>query len=103
MSPNRAWRRRVQGPERALPIRPVSRLAQDLEPGQPGDAPGERSGVVTVAIDAGEAAIRAVVADAIAEHSEASGRGLDALFAMQLAEVVTSALALAGYEIKRRR
>jgi hypothetical protein len=34
-------------------------------------------------IDAGEAAIRTVIAAALAEHSEASGRGLDALFAMQ--------------------
>jgi hypothetical protein len=59
--------------------------------------------VVSVAIDAGQAAIRTVIAAAIAEHHEASGRGLDALFAMQLAEVVTRALVLAGYEIERRR
>jgi hypothetical protein len=59
--------------------------------------------VVIVAIDAGEAAIRTLIAAAIAEHQEASGRGLDALHAMQLAEVVTKALALGGYEIKRRK
>ena len=56
-----------------------------------------------MAIDAGEAAVRTVIAAAIAEHHEASGRGLDALFAMQTAEVVARALAVAGYEIKRRK
>jgi hypothetical protein len=53
-------------------------------------------------IDASEAAIRAVIAAALAEYDEASGRGLDALFAMRRAEAVTKALEHAGYEIRRR-
>jgi hypothetical protein len=40
-------------------------------------------------IDAGEAAIRTVIAAALAQHDEANGRGLDALFAMGQAEAVT--------------
>jgi hypothetical protein len=47
-------------------------------------------------IDAGEAAIRTVIAAAIAQHGEAGGRGLDALFAMRQAEVIVKALEHAG-------
>jgi hypothetical protein len=54
-------------------------------------------------IDAGEAAIRTVISAALAEHADAEGRGLDALLAMRQAEVVTRALAHAGYEIRRRK
>jgi hypothetical protein len=55
-----------------------------------------------MAIDAGEAAIRAVIVNALVELGEMSGRGLDALFAMQQAEVIVKALGHAGYEIRRR-
>jgi hypothetical protein len=54
-------------------------------------------------IDAGEAAIRRVIAEVLIEHGETSGRGLDALFAMRQAEAVVKALEHAGYEIRRRR
>jgi hypothetical protein len=54
-------------------------------------------------IDAGEAAIRTVIAAALTEHGEAYGRGLDALFAMRQAEMVVKALKQAGYEIRHRR
>jgi hypothetical protein len=55
-------------------------------------------------IDAGEAAIRAVIAEAIIEHGEnTGGRGFDALFAMREAEAIVKALDVAGYEIVRRR
>ena len=37
---------RVEAAERALPVGPVAGLAQGEEPGQPGDDPGARSGVV---------------------------------------------------------
>ena len=53
-------------------------------------------------VDADEAALRTVIAAALAQHGEAHGRGLDALFASQ-AEAVMKALGDAGYEIKRRR
>jgi hypothetical protein len=53
-------------------------------------------------IDTGEAAIRNLIAAAIAELGEASGRGLDALFAMRQAETIVKALEHAGYEIRRR-
>jgi len=53
-------------------------------------------------IDAGKAAIRTVIAAALARHGDANGRGLDALLAMRQAEVVTKALEQAGYEIRRR-
>jgi hypothetical protein len=53
-------------------------------------------------IDAGEAAIRNVIAIAIAEHGEANGRGVDAPFAMRQAEAITKALEHAGYEIRPR-
>jgi hypothetical protein len=53
-------------------------------------------------IDAGEAAIPAVIAAALAQHGEANGRGLDALFAMRQAETIVKALEHAGYEIRSR-
>jgi hypothetical protein len=53
-------------------------------------------------IDAGEAAIRAVIANALVDQGEMSGRGLDALFAMRQAEAIVKALEHAGYEISRR-
>jgi hypothetical protein len=53
-------------------------------------------------IDAGEAAIRAVIVNALVEEGEMSGRGLDALFAMRQAEAIVKALVHAGYEIRRR-
>lgn len=49
-------------------------------------------------IDAGEAAIRTVIAAALAQHNEAIGRGADAIVAMRQAEVAVKALELAGYE-----
>jgi hypothetical protein len=68
--------------------------------GQTGDDPGAGSGVGTrlersptklMTIDAGEAAIRNVIAAAIGEHGEARGRGFDELFAMRQAEVTVKA------------
>jgi hypothetical protein len=53
-------------------------------------------------IDADEAAIRTVIAAAIARHDEANGRGLDALLAMRQAETIVKDLEHAGYEIRRR-
>ena len=53
-------------------------------------------------IDTGEAAIRTVIAAALAEYGEINGRGLDALSAMRQAETVVKALEHAGYEIRRR-
>jgi hypothetical protein len=53
-------------------------------------------------IDAGEAAIRNVIAATIAEHGEVNGRGMDALFAMRQAESIVKALEHAGFEIRRR-
>jgi hypothetical protein len=55
-----------------------------------------------MAIGAGEAAIRMVIANALIENAEDSGRAFDALFAMRQAEAVVRALEFAGYEIKRR-
>jgi hypothetical protein len=55
-----------------------------------------------MAIDAGEAAIRTVIAEALIEHDEDSGRPMDALFAMRQAEAVVKALERAGYQIRRR-
>jgi hypothetical protein len=55
-----------------------------------------------MAIDTGEAVIRTVIAEALIEHDEDSGRPMDALFAMRQAEAVVKALAHAGYEISRR-
>jgi hypothetical protein len=56
-----------------------------------------------MAIDSEQAAIRMVLATVLAEQGEASGRGLDALFAMRQAEAIVKALEHAGYEIGRRR
>jgi hypothetical protein len=53
-------------------------------------------------IDAGEAAIRNVIAAAIIEQGDIAGRGSDALAAMRQAEAIVKALGHAGYEIKRR-
>jgi hypothetical protein len=53
-------------------------------------------------LDAGEAAIRTVIAEALIEHGETSGRRSDALFAMRQAEAIVRALGHAGYEIRRR-
>jgi hypothetical protein len=52
-------------------------------------------------IDAGEAAIRMVIASVLAEQVEIGGRAFDALSAMRQAEAIVRALAVAGYEIKR--
>ena len=52
-------------------------------------------------IDAADAAIRTVIAGAIVESHEASGRAVDALLAMRQAEAIVRALAMAGFEIKR--
>jgi hypothetical protein len=62
-------------------------------PAQPEDA---------MTIDAGEAAIRNVIANVLIEHGEIGGRGLDALLAMRQAEAIVKALEHAGYEISRR-
>jgi hypothetical protein len=62
----------------------------------------ERSKGKLMMIDAAEAAIRQVIANAIVEHGESGGRGLDALFALRQAEVIVNALGAAGYEIRRR-
>jgi hypothetical protein len=53
-----------------------------------------------MAIDAQQAAIRAVVAGALAEHVSESGQSVDALVAMRQAEAIVKALERAGYEIK---
>jgi hypothetical protein len=53
-------------------------------------------------IDAGEAAIRAVIVNALVEQGEISGRGLDVLYAKRQAETIVKALERAGYEIRRR-
>jgi hypothetical protein len=53
-------------------------------------------------VDAVQAAVRTVIAAALAQHADPNGRGLDALLAMQQAEAVTKALEHAGYEIRRR-
>jgi hypothetical protein len=53
-------------------------------------------------IDSSEAAIRTVIAAALAQHNEAIGRGADAIVAMRQAEVAVKALEQARYEIRRR-
>jgi hypothetical protein len=53
-------------------------------------------------IDAAQSAIRLVIANALVENGEASGRGFDALFAMREAEAIVRALEFAGYEIRSR-
>jgi hypothetical protein len=55
-----------------------------------------------MAIGAQQAAVRAVIASALAEQVNDSGRTFDALFAIRQAEAVVRALELAGYEIKPR-
>jgi hypothetical protein len=55
-----------------------------------------------MAIRSEEAAIRSVIASALAEHVSESGQSVDALVSMRQAEAIAKALELAGYEIKRR-
>jgi hypothetical protein len=55
-----------------------------------------------MAIGAEQAAIRTVIAGALVEFGNGSGRTFDALFAMRQAEAIVKALELAGYEIKRQ-
>ncbi len=55
-----------------------------------------------MAIGTEQAAIRAVMAGAIAERVSESGHSVDALVAMRQAEAIVKALELAGYEIKPR-
>jgi hypothetical protein len=55
-----------------------------------------------MAIGAAEAAIRMVIAHALIENAEDSGRAFDVLFAMRQAEAVVRGLEFADYEIKRR-
>jgi hypothetical protein len=55
-----------------------------------------------MAIGGEQAAIRALIASAIAEHVSESGQSADALVAIRQAEAIVKALAVAGYEIKRR-
>jgi hypothetical protein len=52
-------------------------------------------------IDTGEAAIRTVIAGAVVESYDASGRAVDALLAMRQAEAIVRALAVAGHGIQR--
>jgi ATP-dependent DNA ligase len=63
--------------------------------------PGKVSGNC-MTIDAAQSAIRLVIANALVENGEASGRGFDALFAMRQAEAIVRALEFAGYEIRPR-
>jgi hypothetical protein len=67
---------------------------------EPRDDPGRAMRSGDRGVDAGQAGIRTVIAEAIMEHGEISGRALDALFAMRQAEVVVRALELAGYEFR---
>jgi hypothetical protein len=55
----------------------------------------------SMSIDAGEAAIRTVIANALMGGLEDGRRGFDALFVMRQAEAIVKALKIAGYEIKR--
>jgi hypothetical protein len=55
-----------------------------------------------MAIGAQQAAIRAVIASALADQVSDSGQSVDALIAMRQAEAIVKALERAGYEIKRR-
>jgi hypothetical protein len=57
---------------------------------------------VLLAIGSEEAAIRAVLASALAEYVSGSGQSVDALIAMRQAEAIAKALEIAGYEIRRR-
>jgi hypothetical protein len=49
-----------------------------------------------------QAAIRAVIAGALADYVNESGQSDDALVAIRQAEWIVKALEVAGYEIKRR-
>ena len=55
-----------------------------------------------VSIGAQQAGIRTVIAPALADHVNESGRSVDALVAMRQAEAIVKALETAGYEIKPR-
>src|SRR6516162_1364072 len=55
-----------------------------------------------MAIGAQQAAIRAVIASALAEQVSESGQSVDALVAIRRAEAIIKALELAGYEVKPR-
>jgi hypothetical protein len=55
-----------------------------------------------MAIGTQQAAIRAVIASALADQVSDSGRSFDALLAIRQAEAVVRALELAGYEIVSR-
>jgi hypothetical protein len=55
-----------------------------------------------MAIGAEQAAIRAVIAGAIADYVSESGLSVDALVAMRQAEAIVKALEVAGYEIRHR-
>jgi hypothetical protein len=55
-----------------------------------------------MAIGAQQAAIRAVIASALAEQVSESGQSVDALVAIRRAEAIVKALERAGYEIKPR-
>jgi hypothetical protein len=73
------------------------RAAASPRPGA-GRTPGDH----VMAIETEQAAIRMIIASAISQQSESSGRVSDALLAMQQAEAVVRALVFAGYEIRRR-
>jgi hypothetical protein len=53
-----------------------------------------------MAIGAQQAAIRAVIAGALADFVSQGGQSVDALVAIRQAEAIVKALELAGYEIK---
>jgi len=55
-----------------------------------------------MAIGDQQAAIRAVIAGALAEHVSEIGQSVDALVAIRQAEAIVKALERAGYEIKPR-
>jgi hypothetical protein len=74
----------------------IDELTQELSCMLRGAARGK-----PMSIDAEEAAIRTVIVNALMGHSEADGRGFDALFAMRQAEAIVKALKIGGYEIKR--
>jgi hypothetical protein len=57
---------------------------------------------ILMAIGAQQAAIRAVIASALADQVSESGQNVDALVAIRQAEAIVKALELAGYEIKPR-
>jgi hypothetical protein len=55
-----------------------------------------------MAIGTQQAAIRAVIAGALAEHVSERGQSVDALVAIRQAEAIVKALEREGYEIKPR-